>query len=359
VHQGSVLSPLLFTIVLEAISKQSRGGLPWEILYADDLVLMAETEEQLLSKVKIWKDSLESKGLKVNVAKTKVMKCGVDLKQREESGKWPCGVCRKGVGRNSIKCQLCKKWIHKRCSGLKGRLTEGMNFSCDTCIGKQKKQIGLTKAVDVVVMQDDSFERVDKFRYLGDVIGAGGGAEDAVRSRINLAWSKFRQLCPILTVRGASLHMKGKIYCACVRSVMVYGSATWPLKVEDKMRLERAENMMVRWMCGVTLKDRISTEVLRKRLGIGSVTNFVTRGRLGWFGHVERRAESEWVRACQYLNVEGNRGRGRGRKTWQQCVNDDLREFGLRREEALDRRIWRLKVFEGPVLPVQARKGRR
>ena len=45
VHQGSVLSPLLFIIVLEALSRDFREGLPRELLYADDLVLMAETEE--------------------------------------------------------------------------------------------------------------------------------------------------------------------------------------------------------------------------------------------------------------------------------------------------------------------------
>ena len=40
VHQGSLLSPLLFIIVLEALSREFRTGLPWELLYADDLVLM-------------------------------------------------------------------------------------------------------------------------------------------------------------------------------------------------------------------------------------------------------------------------------------------------------------------------------
>ena len=44
---------------------------------------------------------------------------------------------------------------------------------------------------------------------------------------------KFRELSPILTVRGMSLKMKGKIYGACVQSVMTYGSETWALKVSD------------------------------------------------------------------------------------------------------------------------------
>ena len=74
---------------------------------------------------------------------------------------------------------------------------------------------------------------------------------------------------------------------------MAYGSETWPMKVEDKQKLERAENAMVLWMCGVTIKDRISTAEQRERLGICSVTQFVRRGRLRWFGHVERKSDDE------------------------------------------------------------------
>ena len=51
VHQGSVLSPLLFIIVLEALSREFREGLPVELLYADDLVLVAESEELLVARL--------------------------------------------------------------------------------------------------------------------------------------------------------------------------------------------------------------------------------------------------------------------------------------------------------------------
>ena len=51
VHQGSVLSPLQFIIVLEALSTEFREGSPMELLYADDLVLVTETEDLLLGKV--------------------------------------------------------------------------------------------------------------------------------------------------------------------------------------------------------------------------------------------------------------------------------------------------------------------
>ena len=52
VLQGSVLSPLLFNIVLEALSKEFKVGLPWELLSADDLVVLAESEEPLLAKIR-------------------------------------------------------------------------------------------------------------------------------------------------------------------------------------------------------------------------------------------------------------------------------------------------------------------
>ena len=46
-HQGSILSPLLFVIVMEMICRELRAGLPLELLYADDLIFMAESEESL------------------------------------------------------------------------------------------------------------------------------------------------------------------------------------------------------------------------------------------------------------------------------------------------------------------------
>ena len=55
------------------------------------------------------------------------------------------------------------------------------------------------------------------------LICAGGGAEDASRTRVRSAWGKFNELAPVLTKRGVSLKLKGKIYDACVQRVLVYG----------------------------------------------------------------------------------------------------------------------------------------
>src|SRR5438876_5249533 len=91
----------------------------------------------------------------------------------------------------------------------------------------------------------------------------------------NISWGKFRDLRMLLTAREASLRVKGEIYRACVQRVLVYGSETWPMKVNDMQRLVRTENIMVRWMSGVTLKDRRPSEELRLRLGIEGVEEVV------------------------------------------------------------------------------------
>ena len=121
-HQGSVLSPLLFAAVMDLVSSEARSGLPSELLYADDLVIMALTMEQLGRRVAEWRASLLDKGLKVNAEKSKVMVGSSVGKIIVNSGKWPCGVCGKGVQANTVQCTVCKKWIHKRCSGVRGDL---------------------------------------------------------------------------------------------------------------------------------------------------------------------------------------------------------------------------------------------
>ena len=64
-HQGSALSPLVFVIVIEALSREFRVALPWVLLYADDLVVIAETEDNLIKRLNEWKD----RGIRINTRK--------------------------------------------------------------------------------------------------------------------------------------------------------------------------------------------------------------------------------------------------------------------------------------------------
>ena len=114
VHQGSVLLPLLFTIVVDIIIENARTGMANELLYADDLVLMSKDMEDLNKRFWNGKDKLESKSLKVNATKTKVMVSG-SKGELFKSKINPRGICGR-VMANSVLCTKCGNWVHGRCA---------------------------------------------------------------------------------------------------------------------------------------------------------------------------------------------------------------------------------------------------
>ena len=99
--------------------------------------------------------------------------------------------------------------------------------------------------------------------------------------------------------------------------------------------------MMVRWMCGVSLKNRTSSEELNRRRSVVGVMDVVRHGRLRWFGHLERKGSNDWVSTCRNIEVVGMNSRGRSRKTWGECVRQDLDLLGLKREWMQDRAEWK------------------
>ena len=67
-----MLNPLLFIIVMKVLSRRfDDRRLPWELLYADDLVLLADSEDDLKRKLQRWKNGLEAKEMRVNVEEIK------------------------------------------------------------------------------------------------------------------------------------------------------------------------------------------------------------------------------------------------------------------------------------------------
>ena len=118
------------------LSQNFTEGSLSKLLYADNLVLMSETIQALRNKFLSWK-AFESKGLKVNLGKTKVIASGGITKdgtsKREVD---PCGVYRLKVKVKSDLCVECDKFIHGRCARAK-RVTAKLsrNFAYQKCEG--------------------------------------------------------------------------------------------------------------------------------------------------------------------------------------------------------------------------------
>ena len=159
-----MLSPLLFTIVIEAVIHSVREGLPWEMLHADDLVLVGKCEEELKEKLRKWNECLKDKGLKINEGKTKVMyeSFGTGTTQVIGNVKHPCSVCLKGVGVNSIRCTQCVQWVHVRCSRVKGSLKKiESSFICRRCKG----ELCETRQVNGLHIDGHEYGIVDKLLF--------------------------------------------------------------------------------------------------------------------------------------------------------------------------------------------------
>ncbi len=90
-------------------------------------------------------------------------------------------------------------------------------------------------------------EKIAAFKYLGASFPATGQAVQEIESRINSAWMAFNRLrTPLWSRREISRKTKSRVYTAVVRTILVYDCETWPLRVEDRKRLEVFDNGCLR-----------------------------------------------------------------------------------------------------------------
>ena len=259
----------------------------------------------------------------------------------KSSGKYQCGVCRTGVGNNSIYCNGCKLWVHKKCSGLQ-RLTPNPDYRCARCMGNARPIDGRPQSE--VQVGPDKLEVVASFCYLGDMLSAGGGCEITVTTCVKTAWKKFRELLPVLTSRHLSYKTCVHVYSSCVRSAMLHASETWPLTKTNLQRLERNGSAMIRQICSNKPEDVatvLSSELLAK-LELEDLDPILRERRLGWFGHVE--GSSGAIRTACDIQIEDRRGAGRPKLTWKKLMEKDFHEWKLTTVDPQERSTWRSGV---------------
>ena len=231
-----------FSSLREALSREFCCGVPWENLYADKLVIIAESLEECVRGLLTWKEAIERKGLRVNAGKTKIMICGTGLDLLQSSGEFPCAICCTGMGSNSIFCNGCRHWVHKKCSGLK-RLTKDPDYRCTWCQGTARPLDD--RPQKEVQVGPDKLEVVASFCYLGDMLSAAGGSELPTTTHVKTAWKKFK-LLPVLSSCYLSFKTHDRVYSSCVRSAMLHASETWPLTKPNLQHLQQNDRAMIR-----------------------------------------------------------------------------------------------------------------
>ena len=81
---------------------------------------------------------------------------------------------------------------------------------------------------------------------------------------------------------------------------------------------------MIRWICGISMKDRTSEE-LRKLVAVESITTVIRSGMLRWYCYVMRKSDDNcWLKKCMEYEIESRRTVVRPRRTWLEIVEADI-----------------------------------
>ena len=126
------------------------------------------------------------KGLRVNVGKTKVMRCQEDAGQTVQTTRVVFVAEELAQTPSNVPHAMHVYCVHKKCSGITGKLMHVDGYRCKRCIDSSPASLKMSQQISLGNGQ--SLECVEKFCYLGDMIAAGGGAGEASRARVSEEW---------------------------------------------------------------------------------------------------------------------------------------------------------------------------
>src|SRR6218665_2581426 len=141
-------------------------------------------------------------------------------------------------------------------------------------------------------------------------MNAKGGCELVVKNRIKAAWPKWKDIAGVLCDAKMTKYLKGNVYKTMIRPVLMYGAEAWSVtKGRGSAILERTKMRMLRWIPGVSLKDKKRNEVIRKTLGVTCITDKIREARLRWYGHanVMQREDENSMKRIMAAEVNGRR----------------------------------------------------
>jgi hypothetical protein len=142
-----------------------------------------------------------------------------------------------------------------------------------------------------LTLAGDSLEFVNSFVYLGSCIAAGGYIGDEIGLRIAKARLAFANLRHLWRRRDVKLALKGRVYKATVRAVLLYGCEAWPAREADLNRLAVFENRCLRSITRVWWHQHVSNADVRSRIFVADSTSLkqvISLRQLRWLGHVLR-----------------------------------------------------------------------
>ncbi|KAK3559185.1 hypothetical protein QTP86_005078 [Hemibagrus guttatus] len=288
-RQGCPLSPVLFIVFMDRISRRSQGleGVQFgdhrliisSLIFADDVVLLTSSGLDLQHALGRFTAECEAAGMRVSTSKSEAMV----------------------LDRKKVACTL---------------------------------QVG-----------GEVLPQVEEFKYLGDLFTSEGRMDREIDRRIGAAAAVMRSMYwSVVVKKELSRKAKLSIYQSIYVPTLTYGHELWVMTERVRSRIQAAEMSFFRRVAGRSLRDRVRSSVTREELGVEPLLLHIERGQLRWLGHLFRmppgRLPGEVFRACPTRK----RPRGRPRTRWRDYVfrlawerlgvpPEELEEVAREREE--------------------------
>ena len=289
VRQGCLLSPFLFLIVIDWITKRTtegrRNGIQWtpwiqldDLDFADDLALLSHKQRQMQDKSSTLETESAPTGLGIHSGKTKLLTVNI-------------------TGNTEI------------------------------------------------ILGGKVLEEVDCFVYLGSIIDKQGGTDNDVKARISKARTAFLMLAKIWSSREYSIQTKIRLFNSNVKSVLLYGSETWRVTKKMMKKIQTFVNKCLRRILRIYWQQHITNQELWERAQQAPIEEEILKRKWRWIGHTLRKPSASTTRQALTWNPQGKRNRGRPKNTWQRDTLAEAKQMGFSWKEleklAKNRIRWR------------------
>jgi hypothetical protein len=264
-------------------------------VYADDISLISDKKEHFQNAVIEWGSIYQDRGLEINTAKTKIMKISKVQDNEELNIKW----------------------------------------------------------------NESTLEVVEQYNYLGVIVTNDGRTDKEINNRIEKASQIYYEINNMVQgKKEVEPKAKIQIYKSVHIPTLKYGAESWQITTKHESRIVATEMKFLRRIVGKTRRDKWRNNRIRETLDQEPILNYIERRSIKLYDHVLRMQDYRKPKQAMEARKE-KRGRGKSRKSWEDCVIDTARREGntladLRRV-ARDRNAFR-QWTEDPTL--QGSRGR-